>query len=161
MRVIQNKSITDIDWLILEEDQSPVENAKLIVPFARFVESAAEFLDHEADLGVLVPVDISVDELADYLPSLQLVAVEIPKYPDGRAFSQARLLRDKYQFEGDILAVGDILRDQVADLIRCGVNMIAYTDSRDIDDALVAFSEFTRHYQPPVQSDELLINKQR
>lgn len=156
MQVIQNQTVTTLDWQLIGAEETVPASGDIIVPLALYQEQRDVFTNHTGQIGVLIPSDVSVDELADSLDAFALIAVEMGKYPDGRAFSQARLLRDKYHYQGDILAVGDMLRDQLPDLVRCGVNLIAFTESRDAQDALASFNEFSVHYQPPA-ADGLVI----
>ena len=73
-------------------------------------------------MGVRIPNDIDAEELESELPGLALIALEIPKFTDGRAYSQARTLRDHLGYTGELRATGNVLRDQLGYLARCGVN---------------------------------------
>ena len=84
----------------------------VIVPAARFLADAAELAQRAAPTGVLWPNDRRVAELAPWLDRLALVALAFPTFRDGRAYSQARLLRERYGFRGELRATGDVLRDQ-------------------------------------------------
>lgn len=148
MRVIKNRQIADIDWQFQEEDQPAPDQGNIIVSYEFYNAHRDELLERSGKTGVILKGENSVDLIADDLDKLHLVAIDFGKFADGRGYSHARLLRDKYHYQADILATGDILRDQVADLEWCGINLIKFSDHRDIQDALQAFSEFSQHYQP-------------
>jgi uncharacterized protein (DUF934 family) len=130
-------------------DEEPVpEDAPALVPAARFLADSAEFARRNAPNGVIWPNDRSVAELAPHLDSLALVALVFPKFRDGRAYSQARILRERYGFRGELRATGEVLRDQFLFLARSGFDAFEVKKESDADafaDALVRYSSV---YQP-------------
>ena len=102
-----------------------------------------------ADLpvGVLFPNDSDIEELAADLPRLALVALQFPKWVDGRAYSQARLLRARYRFAGEIRATGEVLVDMLPLLKRTGFDAVALRADQSIDAAERALRFFPGHYQ--------------
>jgi uncharacterized protein (DUF934 family) len=108
-----------------------------------------------AALGLLVAAGESVDDLASDLARFALIALDFPKFADGRAFSTARLLRDKYGFAGELRAVGNVLADQVPFMRRVGFDSYEVTSAptrRALAEGRIA--DMTLHYQPAA-SDEL------
>ena len=101
-----------------------------------------------APTGVLWPNNRNVAELAPYLDKLALVALVFPTFKDGRAYSQARLLRERYGFRGELRATGDVLRDQFLFLVRAGFD--AFEVKKDADAAAFAASlaRYSVFYQP-------------
>jgi uncharacterized protein (DUF934 family) len=97
--------------------------------------------------GVWLAAEDDPAALADDLDRLPLVAVHFPKFSDGRGFSTARLLRERYRFTGELRAVGDVLRDQLLFLARCGFDAFALREDQDAAAAAAAFDEFTEAYQ--------------
>ena len=95
-----------------------------------------------------MPNTVDVVEMVADLPRLELVALEFPKFSDGRALSQARLLRERYGYRGEIRAMGDVLRDQLFFMTRCGFDAFEPRPDRSLEDALAAFDEFSASYQP-------------
>lgn len=79
--------------------------------------------------------------------SLALIAIEFPRFSDGRGYSLARLVRQRLGYLGELRAVGDVLRDQVFNLLRCGFDSLALRDDQDVAAALAAFSDFREVYQ--------------
>jgi len=100
--------------------------------------------------GVLLPNDADVAELASDLPRLALVAVQFPKWVDGRAYTQARLLRVRHRFTGEIRAVGEVLVDMVPLLQRCGVDAVLMRADQSQEAAERALGFFPGHYQGDV-----------
>src|SRR5262249_3994604 len=100
-------------------DDAPFsEDAPVIVPAARLLADARDLVLRAAPIGVIWPNDRPVAELAPYLDWLALVALVFPNFRDGRAYSQARLLRERYRFRGELRATGQVLRDQFLFMLR-------------------------------------------
>ena len=96
---------------------------------------------------MLLPSDADLAEIADDLSHLALVAIEFPKFTDGRGYTLARLLRERHGFTGEVRAVGQVLRDQLFYLARCGFNAFELAAGKDLDAALHGFRDFAAGYQ--------------
>jgi uncharacterized protein (DUF934 family) len=148
MRLVKSGHAIDDPYVRLLDDAPIPDGVPVILSAARFLAEAAALAGRAAQTGVLWPNNRKVAELAPYLDRLALVALEFPKFKDGRAYSQARLLRENYGFRGELRAIGDILRDQFMFLLRAGFD--AFEVKKDAD--VAAFSnEIARHtvvYQP-------------
>jgi uncharacterized protein (DUF934 family) len=103
-------------WVLAEPGTPPAPNT--ILPLAELLASNGATLPQP--LGVEVPSDTAPETLVKFLPSLALVQVEFPKFRDGRGFSIARSLREKYAYTGDIRATGHFIPDQFLFLQQCG-----------------------------------------
>jgi uncharacterized protein (DUF934 family) len=148
MRLVKSGEVVEDRYVRILDDAPIPEGVPVIVPAVRFLADAAEFSRREGATGVLWPNNRRIGELAPYLDRLALVALEFPKFRDGRAYSQARLLREQYGFRGELRATGDVLRDQFMFLLRAGFD--AFEVKKDADAAVFA-SEIARHtvfYQP-------------
>ena len=99
-----------------------------ILPAAEFQANRAALQGRNAPLAVRLPNDREVAEIADELHRLDAVVLEFPAFKDGRAYSQARLLRQRHGYTGEIRATGDVLQDQAIFLVRCGF------DAFEVDD---------------------------
>jgi uncharacterized protein (DUF934 family) len=148
MRLVKSGHAIDDPFVRVLDDAPIPDGVPVILSAARFLADAAVLAGRAAQTGVLWPNNRKVAELAPYLDRLALVALEFPKFKDGRAYSQARLLRENYGFRGELRATGDILRDQFMFLLRAGFD--AFEVKKDAD--VAAFStEIARHtvvYQP-------------
>jgi len=98
-------------------------------------------------VGVLLANDVEVSEIADDLPRLALVALQFPKWVDGRAYSQGRLLRSRYRYSGQVRAVGEVLVDMVPLLQRTGFDAVVMRADQSVDAAERALGFFDGHYQ--------------
>ena len=116
---------------------------------ARYAKSAGELLARCPALGVRVPSD----KLPEHIPDaarLALIAIEFPRFTDGRGYSVARLLRDRYKFTGELRAVGWVLRDNLFYMERCGFDAFEVKPGKPLESALEAFGEFSATYQAAV-----------
>jgi uncharacterized protein (DUF934 family) len=145
MTLIRGRAIVADAWCYAAE--GPLPDADVIVPLARFV-AEREALLARPRLGVRLEPGDDPQVIAADLDRLDLIALAFPKFTDGRAYSHARLLRDRYGFRGELRAVGDVLRDQLLAMARCGFDAFELRADRDAKDALAAFDEFSVFYQP-------------
>jgi uncharacterized protein (DUF934 family) len=98
-------------------------------------------------VGVLLANDVEVTEIADDLPRLALVALQFPKWIDGRAYSQAKLLRSRYRYKGEVRALGEVLVDMLPLLQRTGFDAVVMRADQSRDAAERALGFFRGHYQ--------------
>lgn len=108
----------------------------------------------ELPVGVLWPNDRPIEALAPDLPRLELVALVFPKWTDGRAYTQARLLRARYGFTGQVRATGDVIADQALPLWRCGFDAAELRADQSREVAQRALQWFAAYYQPDVRHPE-------
>lgn len=128
----------------------------LIVPLAQLRSDAAQWQSRAGPLGVrLGPAD-AVDELAPLLPRLALIALEFPSPGDGRGYSQARLLRGRFGFRGELRAVGaGVRQDQAFLLARCGFDCLEPPEGVDPEALRLALRRYDVAYQPGAAQPEL------
>jgi uncharacterized protein (DUF934 family) len=110
-------------------------------------------------VGVIHSNDEDIEGLADDLPRLSLVVLEFPKWTDGRAYSQARLLRSRYRFTGEVRATGEVLVDMMPLLQRTGFDAAVMRADQSIDAAERALRFFPGHYQGDVRETRPLFNR--
>lgn len=146
-RIIKNRQIIEDHWQHVT-DGAELPAGPVIVPLACWKQQRTVLLERGEPVGVRLPNTVNPAELAEDLPKLAVVALEFPKFADGRAYSQARLLRERYGYQGEIRAVGDVLRDQLLFMARSGFDAFELRADRRLDDALAAFGEFSESYQP-------------
>jgi uncharacterized protein (DUF934 family) len=106
-------------------------------------------------LGVELAAEDRVDDIADWLPRLGLVSLNFGAFADGRPFSQAKLLRERFAYRGDIRAHGQVLRDQLSFMQRCGINQFSLAEGEDVELALAAFQDISESYQPELVQLEI------
>jgi uncharacterized protein (DUF934 family) len=106
-------------------------------------------------LGVDLDADDDLASLVSWLPRLHLLRLNFTSFADGRAFSQARLLRERFSYTGDIRAHGQVLRDQLAFMRCCGINQFSLAEGEDVELALAAFNDISNSYQPDTVQRQL------
>ncbi len=141
-----NGAIEDI-WVQCAGVQSFDEYSNVTLNLVQLSSEYPSLLAAGVEIGVELKPDAMVEELLFCLTELKLVVLRFESFADGRAFSQAKLLRDRYGYSADIRAVGDVIPDQLAFMQRCGFNQFQIADDEDIDLALQAFSQITCGYQ--------------
>ncbi len=158
MRIIRNRTIQSDDWQLSPElggdPESSAAGVQLIVSLSRLVNEAEALFDQDTKVGVLLKPEDDLSEVEPYLSSLALIAIEFPKFNEGRGYSRARLLRSRYRFRGELRAVGDVSRDRLAFLERCGFNAFVLRPGESLEAALPAFREISLRYQPAEDAAE-------
>ena len=147
MPLVEGGRIVEDRYVRVEDDAPIPEGVPVILPANRFLADAAELVQREGALGVLWPNDRRVAELAPWLGHLALVALHFPKFRDGRAYSQARLLRETYGFRGTLRATGDVLRDQFHFLARAGFDSFEVKKPADAKAFAEVLARFSVYYQ--------------
>ena len=147
MKIIKDSAIVEDSWHYLPEPEATIPNGDVIVPFNYWLEHQAELTSHQGKIAVAIDGTVNTEDLEPYLEQFELIALIFPAFADGRSYSHARLLRDRYQFNGELRAVGDVLRDQLFYMLRCGIDSFALREDKDFEDALNAFKEFSVKYQ--------------
>lgn len=141
--------VTDT-WIHVDDDTPLPESGDVVLSIGRLATLPESW---PGALGVRVEGSSSPELLAPHLDELTLIELEIPKFTDGRAYSLARLLRERHGYAGELRAVGHVLRDQLFYLRRCGFDSFVLTDGKDPREALSAFDELSAAYQPAVDQD--------
>lgn len=121
--------VADDPWALLREPEPPRPAGMLILPLAYWLESPS------TDAVWLGPDD-EVESLVPWLTSLPLIALDFPSFRDGRAYSQAYLLRSRFGWAGELRAIGDVLRDQLSHMRQCGFDSFAVREDKSAEDAL-------------------------
>ena len=148
MSLVKQGHIVEDAYVRVQDDVPIPPGVPVIVTAERFLADAAELVARETAVGVLWPNSRKVAELEPWLGQLALIALVFPKFRDGRAYSQARLLRERYGFRGELRATGEILRDQFLFLLRAGFDSLEVTKAADADAFAAAVSTYSVFYQP-------------
>jgi uncharacterized protein (DUF934 family) len=130
-------------------DDAPLTDAPVILSKRRWLAERDGLASRTAPLALQLDAGEAIDDIAVDLPRLALIALSFPKFADGRAFSTARLLREKHGFAGELRAVGNVLSDQIPYMRRCGFDTFEVTHlptRRALAEGRIA--EVTLHYQP-------------
>lgn len=150
--IIKDKVVVNDDWSVLklEEGDAPeavaVPAGKTIVPLTVWQAQRGKLRDR-ADIGVWIASSERPEVLKDDVAKLPLIAVDFPKFADGRGYSIAYNLRARLGYQGELRAIGDVLRDQLFFMQRVGFNSFATRPDRNIHDALKGLTDFSDVYQ--------------
>jgi uncharacterized protein (DUF934 family) len=148
------------DWVPHDGDPALAPaDAALLVPLATWKAHAQELTAREAPVGVLLATHDDPAAIAGALDRLALIAVDFPKFTDGRGYSIARLLRERHGWRGELRATGEVLRDQLFYLVRCGFDSFALADGEDAGAALTHFSTFSDAYQAAADRGPLFLRR--
>ena len=148
MPLVRSGQVVDDPFVLISGDAPVPEHLAVIVPADRFLADAGELIEREAPIGVIWPNDRRVTELAPWLDRLSVVALVFPKFKDGRAYSQARQLRERYGYRRELRATGDVLRDQFHFLLRAGFDAFEVKKAADARMFAAAAARFSVFYQP-------------
>ena len=151
MRVIKNHQVVEDNWRRLgqEELAAPLPAGDIIVPYAYWQAHRQQLLQRsDGRLAICIHGEDPIEEIATDLGHFPLIALDFPEFKDGRNYSHARLLRERYGYQGELRAVGDVLRDQLFFLRRCGIDSFEVRADKDIEDAIRSFADFSVVYQP-------------
>ncbi len=146
MQVIINKNLTENSWTHLSDD-APIENGNITVSFNRWQNDKADLLKSSGKKGIRLNSTDDLTLLSEDLPHIDLIALEFAAFTDGRSFSQARLLRDRHQYHGEIRAMGRFMPDQAFYLQRVGVNSFELDNEEQLTATLNTLNDFSVHYQ--------------
>lgn len=137
-------------WVTIPDDAPIPGDGPIIVSLARWQAEGEALRTRNAPIGIRLASDQSPALVADDLGRFALVALEFPVFSDGRAFSHARTLRERYGFQGEVRAVGDVHRDQLAFMARCGFDAfeLAGDSASALEDWRAAQAEIGVRYQP-------------
>jgi uncharacterized protein (DUF934 family) len=148
MRLVKDGRIVDDCYARILGDAVIPDDEAVLIPAARLLADAVDLSQRSGATGVLWPNDRSVSELISHLDRLSLVALVFPNFKDGRAYSQARILRERYHFRGELRATGQVLRDQFVFLHRAGFNSFEVTKPDDAAAFLETIRRYSVFYQP-------------
>src|SRR5579859_2814620 len=148
MPLVKNGKIaTDIFVRVADDGELP-ENGNVLVSAARFLENPEGLLAKTAKLGVIWPNNRDLDDLLPYLDRLAAVALVFPSFRDGRAYSQARLLRERHSYAGELRATGQVLRDQFLFMLRAGFDALEVNKESDAEAFALTAERYSVFYQP-------------
>lgn len=148
MALIKDGTFVDDVWVAVGDDDPVPDDKPAIVSLERWQRDRDRLTGRKAPLGVRLRSDQPPALIAGDLAHFGVVALEFPRFGDGRAYSYARLLRQRYGYGGEVRAVGDVLRDQFLFMHRCGFDAFEVTDRTEIGHWQQALSEISVVYQP-------------
>lgn len=149
MALVKNNLIIEDLWTIID-DEAELSQGCIIVSLERWKKDRETLLARHGELGIVLRSHENPKEIAEDVQFFQLIALDFPVFSDGRAYSYARLLRERYGFDGELRAIGNVLRDQLLLMHRCGFDTfdIKGGDNKALATWLDAQKEYSTFYQP-------------
>ena len=162
MRVIKDKSVIDDEWSLIRklDSSASIPEGSVILPFLFWQANRDILLKSKKNHAIWIDGSIETESLVDDLEFFSIIALDFPTFKDGRSYSHARLLRERYGYKGELRAIGDVLQDQLFFMQRCGIDCFQIRDDKDIEQALNSFEAFSMCYQAAAD-DTIPIHKQR
>jgi uncharacterized protein (DUF934 family) len=148
MPLVKDAKISSDDFVRIADDAEIPADGAVLISATRFLEHAHALSQRSAPTGVIWPNSRAVDELAPYLDQLAAIALVFPSFRDGRAYSQARLLRERHGYRGELRATGQVLRDQFMFMLRAGFNAFEVKKDSDAAAFVSTAKRYSVFYQP-------------
>jgi uncharacterized protein (DUF934 family) len=148
MPLVKGGKIADDSFVHVADGAELPEDGAVLVSAARFLGNPESFLQRKAKTGVLWPNNRDLNELVLYLDRLAAVALVFPSFRDGRAYSQARLLRERFRYRGELRATGQVLRDQFVFMLRAGFDAFEVKKQSDAEAFAQTVKRYSVFYQP-------------
>lgn len=148
MVLIKNKQVVEGDaWQYVADDQPVPVDGDVVVGFARYDRDNFDYTKRTGRLGLRIDPEDDLMQVLTHLPKVDLVVITFPKYGEGRGYTKARLLRERFRYEGELRAVGEVLADQLFYMARCGFDAFELAPGKSAEAALRAFETFSVKYQ--------------
>ena len=147
MRIFKDGRVVDDPWIPVDDDAVLPDGAPALISLARWRADRAALSRRNARLGLRLASAEPPGQVAEDLDRFALIALEFPAFTDGRAYSTARLLRQRFGYTGELRAVGNVLRDQLLFMQRCGFDTYELCDAAAAADWAQAFTEIDVVYQ--------------
>lgn len=148
MPLVKGNTVVADEFLHPADDAELPAAGAVLVPAERFLKDPEAVLARKEKIGVIWPNSRDIDGLLPYLDRLAVVALVFPVFRDGRAYSQARLLRERHTFKGELRATGQVLRDQFLFMLRAGFDAFEVKKEKDAQVFADVAKRFSVFYQP-------------
>ena len=149
MQIIKDKKIVEDHWRYIDDD-AELPSGDITVSLSRWRKDRQQLLNREGQIGLRLESSEAVEDIALDLDQIQLIELNFSAFTDGRSFTQAWLLRNRFGYKGEIRAVGNFMVDQVFYLYRTGVNAFRLENTNKLPVALSTLNDFSVSYQPSV-----------
>ncbi len=148
MPLVKDGKIASDTFVRVADDAAIPAEGAVLVSAERFLEHAEALSQRNSPTGVIWPNNRDVDDLVPYLDRLAAIALVFPNFRDGRAYSQARLLRERHSYRGELRATGQVLRDQFVFMLRAGFNAFEVKKDNDAAAFVSTAKRYSVFYQP-------------
>jgi uncharacterized protein (DUF934 family) len=148
MPLVKDGAITPDAFVHVADDADLPSDGAVLISAKRFLENPETLVQRNSPVGVIWPNNRDVEDLVPWLDRLASVALVFPSFRDGRAHSQARLLRERYNYRGELRATGQVLRDQFVFMLRTGFDTFEVKKDSDAEAFASTVKRYTVFYQP-------------
>lgn len=148
MPLVKHGAFIEDEWTAVADDAELPSGGAVTVSLKRWQAERDTLIGRNGKLGLRLPADADPSAVRADLDRFTLIVLDFPKFNDGRAFSQARILRQRFGFDGEIRATGHVIRDLLLFMARCGFDAFELAPERTLDDWRAAMREFSVWYQP-------------
>ncbi|RBP53736.1 DUF934 domain-containing protein [Arenicella xantha] len=164
-QAILDHAIVDNDLLHIAETEEltigDLPEGNISVPLNLWLENKDDLKRRSGVLAVQIAADEDPADLIDDLADISMIVLPFVSHVDGRSYTHASTLRKRYNYTGEIRAIGDVKFDQLGFLTRVGCNAFELPESENLSTALRAFSEFSEVYQPSADQSRLIFSRRR
>ena len=161
MALLVDGKLVDDPWLVSGDEDDLPAGKPIVVSLSRWQAERDSLVGREAGLGIRLRSDESPAQIADAVEHFELIELEFPAFKDGRAYTYARLLRERFGYHGQLRAVGDVLLEQLLFMHRCGFNAFEIDSQNALDDWVTATSEISVWYQPTADGQATALQLRR
>lgn len=158
-QLLKDNRVIDDSWTALAEDALSLPDGDLLLSYAQWQTFSDQIEAHRGSIGVVIEGNAEIEDIIEPLLNLPLIAINFPKFADGRGFSVASLLRDRYNYRGEIRAVGGFIRDQLYLLNRCGFNAFKFAEDINLSEAAKSLEDFSETYQVSADQENPLFRR--
>lgn len=160
--LIRNLIVDADDYTLLADDAPLPPAGKVIVSYARWQADRDALLASGLVIGLRIPNTVDIATVLPEIAERPLIALDFPAFPDGRAYSQARLLAERFAYQGELRATGKaVVRDQIGFMVRCGFTSFELRADQDPAACLAAVHEFSLPYQQAADHAETVFLRRR
>jgi len=158
MPLLKDGKLIDDPWSHIADEVAIPASGQVIVGLKRWREERDSLFKRKDPAGVRLQSDHTAGDVADDLEHLGVVALAFPVFKDGRAYSNARRLRERHGYTGEIRAIGNVLRDQYLFMLRCGFDALEVKEGETEKDWQKATKAFSVFFQPAADDQETVVS---
>lgn len=156
-QIIKDGQLVDDNWTMVDE-VGLFPEGKILISSSSWNEQQVQISKRYGEVGIWMTSEEQPEDIEN-VARIPVIAVLFENFMDGRGFSIARLLRERFDFQGEIRAVGSPIRDQLTYMVKCGFNAFDLADHYDPEEALTSLSDFSESYQTSVDQKEPLFRR--
>lgn len=164
-KIIKNATIVDDNWILINDIEivsaTQLPEGNLILPLSVWNKVQPELSDRikANSIGIWLNSDEAPAAIADICNNLPIIAIKFPVFSDGRGYSYAQILRSQYGYEGELRAIGDVLRDQLFYLRRSGFNSFTMREDQKLNEVINNLHDIKETYQAAIDNPQPLFQR--